>query len=174
MPTRRRLSLLSLVIALVVTSDQLAKAAARAYLAPRPPISLVGGIVQFVYSENVGAFLGLGAELPPALRILLFGIMAGLMTLAVAVYTLVARGLTRAEVAAASLVVAGGISNLMDRAVHQGRVTDFVSVGIGPLRTGIFNVADVAILAGVGWFVVLYALGVPGRGQPGRDSGEGS
>jgi lipoprotein signal peptidase len=28
-------------------------------------------------------------------------------------------------------------------------VTDFVSLGIGPVRTGIFNVADVAIVAKV-------------------------
>ncbi len=174
MPARRRLILLCLVIALVVTLDQLAKAAARAYLAPRPPISLVGGIVQLVYSENPGAFLGLGAELPPPLQILIFGILAGLMTLAVAAYALTARGLTRAEVTAASLVVAGGIGNLIDRAVHQGRVTDFVSIGIGPLRTGIFNVADVAILAGVGWFVVLYALGVPGHSERDANSGHGS
>jgi signal peptidase II len=27
-------------------------------------------------------------------------------------------------------------------------VTDFINVGIGPLRTGIFNVADVAIMLG--------------------------
>jgi signal peptidase II len=36
----------------------------------------------------------------------------------------------------------------LDRIVH-GTVVDFVSVGVGSLRTGIFNVADVAILAGL-------------------------
>jgi signal peptidase II len=29
-------------------------------------------------------------------------------------------------------------------------VIDFMNVGIGPLRTGIFNVADMAIMLGVG------------------------
>ncbi len=165
MPTRRRLSVLWVVIGLVVGLDQIAKAAARAYLAPRPPMSLLGSIVQLVYSENVGAFLGLGAALPPSLRIFIFGVVAGLLVLAVAVYTLTVPGLTRVEVAAASLVVAGGLSNLVDRALHSGRVVDFVSVGIGPLRTGIFNVADVAIVAGVGWFLLLFALEAPaGRG----------
>jgi len=48
-----------------------------------------------------------------------------------------------------TLFVAGGASNWMDRLVH-GSVVDFLNVGIGPLRTGIFNVADVAIMLGVG------------------------
>lgn len=36
----------------------------------------------------------------------------------------------------------------------MGRVIDFLNVGIGSLRTGIFNVADMAILAGVGILIV--------------------
>jgi signal peptidase II len=47
-----------------------------------------------------------------------------------------------------SLVCAGGASNWVDRLV-RGSVVDFVNVGVGPLRTGIFNVADVAIMLGV-------------------------
>ena len=46
------------------------------------------------------------------------------------------------------LLFAGGFSNLVDRVVH-GRVVDFLNVGIGPVRTGIFNVADMAIMLGV-------------------------
>jgi signal peptidase II len=33
-------------------------------------------------------------------------------------------------------------------------VIDFMNVGIGPLRTGIFNVADMAIMLGAGIFVL--------------------
>ena len=32
----------------------------------------------------------------------------------------------------------------------HGAVVDFLNVGIGPLRTGVFNVADMAIMAGAG------------------------
>jgi len=45
-------------------------------------------------------------------------------------------------------VFAGGISNLIDR-ILWGSVVDFMSVGVGPLRTGIFNVADVAVMIGI-------------------------
>ena len=42
---------------------------------------------------------------------------------------------------------AGGTSNLIDRAA-RGIVVDFINVGVGSLRTGIFNVADLAIVFG--------------------------
>jgi signal peptidase II len=52
-----------------------------------------------------------------------------------------------------TLFVSGGASNWIDRVIH-GRVVDFLNVGVGPLRTGIFNVADVAIMAGAGLIVL--------------------
>jgi signal peptidase II len=51
------------------------------------------------------------------------------------------------------LFVAGGVSNWVDRLV-RGSVVDFLNVGVGPLRTGVFNVADVAIMVGAGLVAV--------------------
>ena len=34
----------------------------------------------------------------------------------------------------------------MDRVTQGGNVTDFLNIGVGPLRTGIFNCADVALM----------------------------
>jgi signal peptidase II len=53
-----------------------------------------------------------------------------------------------------ALLVGGAVGNLIDRVVYGGAVVDFVSLGLGPFRTGIFNLADVAITLGV----VLVAL----------------
>ena len=52
----------------------------------------------------------------------------------------------------AGLIFAGGASNWIDR-VMRGSVVDFINIGVGPLRTGIFNVADVAVMLGA---VVLF------------------
>jgi signal peptidase II len=62
--------------------------------------------------------------------------------------SLFARRLQPWRVVALALVAGGGISNLIDRLLYNGRVTDFLNVGIGGVRTGIFNVADMAIMAG--------------------------
>jgi signal peptidase II len=55
-----------------------------------------------------------------------------------------------------SLILAGGIGNLIDRVSQQGLVTDFLNVGIGPVRTGIFNVADMAVTAGFALFIIVW------------------
>ena len=76
-----------------------------------------------------------------------------------------ARGTVSASaLAALGLVVGGGLGNWLDRVRGAGAVTDFVSLGVGGLRTGIFNVADVAIVAGV----VLLALVRSAGGSDGR------
>jgi len=48
-----------------------------------------------------------------------------------------------------SLLLAGACGNLVDRFVNHGRVIDFIVLGIGSLQTGVFNLADVFILAGL-------------------------
>ena len=64
-----------------------------------------------------------------------------------------------------ALLVAGGASNLMDRFVH-GAVIDFMNVGIGSVRTGIFNVADMAIMLGAA-ILVLESYRSSGHAPPG-------
>jgi signal peptidase II len=54
-------------------------------------------------------------------------------------------------------LAASGIGNLIDRLLFDGRVTDFLNLGIGGLRTGIFNIADVVGL--LGFIVLLLASG---------------
>jgi signal peptidase II len=51
-------------------------------------------------------------------------------------------------VIAISLIVGGGISNLIDRLIRDGSVIDFMVIRMGPLESGIFNVADIAIMLG--------------------------
>ena len=59
-----------------------------------------------------------------------------------------------AHVVGLALVLGGGIGNLIDRVLRDGLVTDFVQIGIGSLRTGIFNLGDLAIVLGVSCFAL--------------------
>jgi len=47
---------------------------------------------------------------------------------------------------AMSMQLAGALGNLIDRLMHDGKVTDFISVGTFP----VFNVADASISVGTG------------------------
>lgn len=149
MSQRSRLSLFALVTVLTVGIDQLTKAIARANLAPAEHLVLLGGLIRVLLSTNSGAFLGLGSALPPVVRTAIFGVFVGLLLTIVTAYVLRSPHLPPEIVVGASLVVGGGLGNLIDRIGRRGEVTDFLNVGIGPVRTGIFNFADLAIVGGV-------------------------
>lgn len=48
-----------------------------------------------------------------------------------------------------------GISNFHDRVFNHGAVIDFLNIGVGSLRTGVFNVADIAIMIGVFMIIIV-------------------
>ena len=129
--------------------DQAAKAIARGALESSPPVTLLGGAVRLEYMENAGAFLSLGANLPPTARFLVGVVFVAAALAALLVFTLHGTGLSPRQKTGMMLILGGGLGNLIDRLANAGQVIDFVSLGIGPLRTGIFNLADVAITAGV-------------------------
>lgn len=142
----RRVVLLCLLLVLTAACDRATKHFAMTTLAGSADQSYLAGTFRLTYHENPGAMLGLGAGWRPAVRTAIFQIGNGLFLLATAILT-IRGGFTRLG-QVGLLLLAGGVSNLIDR-IAMGRVIDFLNVGIGPLRTGIFNVADMAILAGV-------------------------
>lgn len=135
------------ILVLCVGCDQATKALAASRLEQVPTISLLGDTVRLQYAENTGAFLGLGSSLSPSMRTWLFVFVMGPVLVAMLVYLLRVRRIDLWSTASIALVVAGGFGNLIDR-IWLGFVRDFANLGIGPVRTGIFNVADVAITVG--------------------------
>jgi signal peptidase II len=148
---KRGLALTMLIVA-VVALDQWTKVLVRERLTPYPH-SYAGGILSLLHAENEGAFLSLGANLPPATRALIF---SGAVSIAVllALGMLVTRRVHGIDAVAVALIAAGGVGNLIDRLGRGGRVTDFLYLSVGPLHTGVFNVADVAITGGVVWLLL--------------------
>lgn len=149
MQNLRRIALLLIIILACIGVDRVAKVVAQSQLAGEPPIILANNLVRFEYTENPAAFLSFGARLSPEMQYWVFTIFASALLVGVLIYTLkIAQEIHLAVFVALALFLGGGIGNLIDRVFNEGRVIDFVSMGIGPLRTGIFNVADMAILAG--------------------------
>ena len=144
-----RLFLLTLTMLACAGCDQVAKAIARGALASSPPVTLLGGAVRLVYTENPGAFLSLGADLPPGVRFLVGVVFVAAALSTLLVFTLRTASLAFGQKAGLILILGGGLGNLIDRLVNHGQVIDFVSLRLGPFHTGIFNLADVAITAGV-------------------------
>ena len=147
----RRISrVFPLVLVACVGCDQASKQAAGLLLAGGHPLSLFGDTVRFELASNPGAFLSLGAGLAePVRHALLLGLVPALLALVCGACLVGRTPLSRSGLVALGLIAGGGLGNWLDRVLHDGSVTDFVSLGLGRFRTGIFNVADLAVLAGV-------------------------
>ena len=156
MKMRHKILLILVIVCVCVGCDQATKFIAKQQLAQSPPINLMSGMVVLDYVENQGSFLGLGARLPDAVRFWLFIVLAALMVVGMLAFALTVHELNVFGTTGAALVIGGGVGNLIDRITHQGAVVDFLNIGIGKVRTGIFNLADVAIMAGIG--VLLLAM----------------
>jgi signal peptidase II len=157
-----RMALFAAIVA-TIGCDQVTKTMAARTLAGTGPRSFLADTVRLEYQENSGGFLSAGADLPPRLRTGVFtiGTALGLLGLIAAAIRFRWSGWSLLGL---SLFVAGGASNWVDR-VSRGSVIDFMNVGFGPLRTGIFNVADLVIMFGSG-MVVISELRSRRGGQP--------
>ena len=151
----RRLPVFFAVFIGQVVFDQWTKQLATEHLKNTPSRIYLGDVFRLQYATNEGAFLSLGASLPPQARYWVLTIGVGLLLLSLCVYAIFSEPLWKTkldstQVAAYSLIASGGFSNWIDRARFEGSVVDFMNMVIGPLRTGVFNIADLAILAGIG------------------------
>jgi signal peptidase II len=154
---RRRIVVSAWIIVASLVVDLVTKWLAATYLQGRGRFSYLGDTFRLAYAENTGAFLGLGAALPSWAKIGIVVAVAAFMVL-IAVYIVRAVDLGVGEAAAMALFLSGGVGNLIDR-LWLGFVRDFMNVGIGSLRTGIFNVADMALMAGAAMLLIVNLKG---------------
>lgn len=143
-----------LVLVACVSFDQFTKYTAKYYLEGEGVYRFIGDTFRLGYSENSGAFLGLGSSLPEDVRTFMFSGLVAIFLLVFLVYIIRSASVSKTDVIASGLIIGGGFSNLIDRLVNNGAVIDFMNLGIGSLRTGIFNVADMAIMLGA--FLLLF------------------
>ena len=157
-----------IVLGCTVGCDQITKHIARRELGERGFISLPGGLGELRLAENPGSFLSLGDSLPQPLRLTLFTIGAGIGLFGLLAYLVFGGRLSWLCFIGLGLVWAGGMSNLLDRITQHGLVCDFIFISLGPVHTGVFNVADVVIM--LGGAVVAYDFWLRRNKQPRTDS----
>lgn len=150
----KRAGLVGAILAGSLILDQVTKQMAIESLRGQEPISMLGGLARLTYAENHGAMLSLGAEMSDDVRFWVF--QAGVTTVLLAMlgFVLLRAGLTRLQIWGLSLLVGGGLGNVIDRALYDGGVVDFMVLGKGWLKTGVFNVADIAIMVGCGLLLI--------------------
>ncbi len=142
----RRMLPLSVVVP-GIACDQITKAAAVTHLQGAMQQVYLGGVFHLRYAENPGAMMSVGEHLPTSVRVAVVALVTIALFGALA-WTFWSARATALQAASVALVVAGGFGNVCDRIANQGRVVDFMQLAVGPFHSGIFNVADVAIVVG--------------------------
>jgi len=149
-----RAAIILFILALNIGCDQVTKVIVRKDLPDYKAINYLGGFFTLEKTENTGAFLSLGDSLGGPVRFIVLVLLPVLAILGALVYILYKTDLNSYTLFAIILIIGGGAGNLYDRVVH-GSVTDFMHMGLGSgfFQTGVFNVADMSIMAGM--FVIL-------------------
>jgi len=157
--TTARYSLALLLLVSCIGCDQATKQLAVHTLQGSPPQSFLADTFRLEFALNPGGFLSIGSGLPDNVRQAIFIGFNACMMLGLGGYLLLKRNLPWILFTSILLILAGGIGNLIDRIGNDGLVIDFLNLGIGPIRTGVFNVADIAVTAGaigIAWLSFFY------------------
>jgi signal peptidase II len=166
MAKRKRIILILLTILSCVGCDQITKTIAQTHLPRTRSFSFADDTLRLDYAENKGAVLSFEHFLPEKWRGKTFTILVALFLGVVILCLLFISALRPFAVFGLSLAWGGIGSNLFDR-ITFGYVVDFLNVGWGSFRSGIFNVADIAITLGL-WLFVLNLLWSLRRWGPGK------
>ena len=149
----KRLALIATMLLACVGCDQTTKSLAREHLQGHSSASYFGDTLRLQYVENPGAFLSLGESMSHRWRAAILTVGVGVVLTSVLVFVIRTPTCSPVQTLALTLICGGGIGNLVDRVRYDGYVTDFLNVGLGPIRTGIFNVADVVLMIGIALFI---------------------
>ncbi|RPJ42985.1 MAG: signal peptidase II [Candidatus Latescibacterota bacterium] len=147
-PSRPSLLLPILLGAATLAFDQVTKALVALSLPHGSSVPVLGDKLRLTHVQNPGGAFGLFRNSGSAFAI---ASVAAVIVLLWALTRYEAR--SRASRAALGLVLGGAVGNLVDR-VRFGRVVDFLDAGWGDLRWPVFNVADIAVVAGVILFLL--------------------
>jgi signal peptidase II len=149
----KRTLFIVLIIILNIVLDQVSKIWVRASVEAHSKTEIIGDYFTLRNVENSGAFLGMGSDLNPMLSTLFLKIIPVLVMGYVLYYIFKNKDLDRVSLIGFACIVGGGIANIFDR-FRFGHVTDFFHIDLGGVfKTGIFNVADMSVMLGLGLLI---------------------
>jgi len=142
------------LILLNIILDQASKIIVRANVIAGTETEIFGQYFTLHNVENKGAFLGMGSDFSPALRIGLLLVLPIIVLALVLRHIIKDKNMDTMSLVGFCCIIGGGIANVYDRIVY-GSVTDFLHIDFGGVfRTGIFNLADVSVMVGMGCLIL--------------------
>ncbi|AEH01336.1 signal peptidase II [Lacinutrix sp. 5H-3-7-4] len=145
---------ITILIVVNIALDQISKFWVRANIPAGSRSEILGEYFTLHNVENTGAFLGLGSDFNPVLKIILLNVLPVVVLTLVLFHIFRDKTLDKFSLIGFCCIIGGGIANLYDRILY-GQVTDFWHIDLGGVfRTGIFNIADVSVMVGMGLLIL--------------------
>lgn len=146
------------VLVVVILLDQLSKMLIVKNMDIGESIPLIPGVLNFTYITNDGAAMGMFSECR-----WLFMIAAPIAIIAIGVWVIASREMGILYTLAFSMIAGGGVGNMIDRTFNgelfRGVVVDFIDFCAFPnIWRYTFNVADIFVCVGAGFFVLSVIL----------------
>lgn len=150
----RKFAIFGVLAAIVIAADQWTKVLARARLRPLAfgrGVTVVKDLFDLRYSENTGVAFGMFQGMSSGRALLT---LVAVVAFALVIYYLYRTDDRHVRMhVALGLVGGGAIGNLIDR-IAYGRVTDFIVWHYHAYEWPAFNIADAALVVGVGLMIV--------------------
>ena len=142
--------LFSAIIAGGIIIDQITKALAVAYLMPIATCPIIEDVFHFTYRENTGMAFGMLKE-----HRWIFMVVSTLLIIGMGVYLYGMKSENRLYDVSLSLILSGGIGNMIDR-IFLGYVVDFIDCRF--INFAVFNGADSFVCVGAGLLMLALIL----------------
>ena len=147
MKLSRRSIFIWVIIVFNIAIDQISKFWVRANVTSEK--ELIGDFFTLHNVENSGAFLGMGSELNPTIKLIVLLILPVVVLGFVLRYVFRDKTIDKLSLIGFSFILGGGFANIYDR-IRYGSVTDYFHIDLGGVfRTGIFNMADLSVTTGM-------------------------
>jgi signal peptidase II len=135
-----------------IVLDQISKLIAVKLLAPIGSVPLWEGVLHLTYVENKGAAFGMLAD-----QRWIFISISSVAIIAIALYLYSGRNESKLYCGALTLIISGGIGNMIDR-IALGYVVDFIDFAL--IDFAVFNIADSFVCIGAGLLVLALILDI--------------
>jgi signal peptidase II len=142
-----RIVLILLIITVNIGCDQFSKKIVKRSVLPYETIHVLNDHLTVTRVENSGAFLSAGDAMSKVSK-QIFLTLIPIVTMILGLVYLFLKPVSGNMLVGLCFVIGGGVGNLFDRILY-GSVTDFLYLKFGIFQTGIFNMADVSIMAGM-------------------------
>lgn len=142
-----------ILMLLGVFLDQISKYLVVLYMDLHQSVQIIPGVFNFTYIQNEGAAFGSMAN-----SRWVFMILSSIMIVGILVFMFWKKPKSKLLLSALTLIVAGGIGNMIDR-IRLGYVIDFLDFCAFPkLWMWTFNVADAFVVVGAGIMILWMIL----------------